>query len=244
MYKNFAKFYDRLGWDAYARELWPDFKSYLDKINFSPKTMLDVACGTGIFCICATKDDIAAEGLDISQEMLNKALVNASENNLDIKFYKEDMSNFSISKKYDLITCTFDAINHMLDFNDWIAMFRSVKDHLSSNGYFMFDMNTLKDLNQNWNNISIRKHPNGDYHISKSISFGDTACVTFTAFLKRSERTYEWYEETIREVSFPLNNIEKELKNVGFNDIIFLNRRFETVKEPEMLSRVFILCKK
>lgn len=242
MYDEFAKFYDRLGWDSYAKELWPDFKKYLDKAGFKPKTMLDLACGTGTFCIGALKDGIIVEGLDISEEMLKKAVENAKSFGFDIKFHHGDMSSFHHGKKYDLITCTFDAINHMTEFDKWKSMFNCVKNHLNEKGVFMFDMNTLKDLNDNWNNIHIRKYPNGDYYISKSISFGDNAFITFTAFLKKEGRLYEEYEETVQESSFSLDAVVDELKCAGFKDIRIMNRKFDVVEDIYSLDRAFILC--
>ncbi|SNX53281.1 class I SAM-dependent methyltransferase [Thermoanaerobacterium sp. RBIITD] len=244
MYEQFAQFYDRLGWDTYAKELWPDFKSYLDKIGFKPQTLLDIACGTGALCICASKGGIIAEGLDISDEMLKKAGANAKENGVEINLYHRDMSNFNLYKKYDLVTCTFDAINHMIDFQKWLSMFKCVKEHLNDGGLFMFDMNTLKDLKENWNNIHIKKYPAGDYHISKSISFGDMACVTFTAFVKKDDLLFEGYEETVREVSFPLDDIKNVLLNLDFKDIKIMDRRFIEVDNIDMLTRAFIIATK
>lgn len=242
MYDEFAKFYDRLGWDSYAKELWPDFKRFLDKSGFNIKTMLDLACGTGVFCIGALRDGINVEGLDLSEEMLKKAVENCRKYGYDIKFHLGDMSDFDLGKKFDLITCTFDAINHMTDFQKWKSMFNCVKRHLNEKGIFMFDMNTLKDLSDNWNNIHIRKYPNGDYYISKSISFGDNAFITFTAFLKKEGRLYEEYEETVHEMSFSLDEVVNELKMAGFKSVNIMNRKFDIVEDVDSLDRAFILC--
>src|SRR5256885_10064947 len=130
MYEQFAQFYDRLGWNEYSKQVWVNFKEYLNTIGFKPATMLDVACGTGVLTISATKDGIIAEGLDISEEMIKKALSNAFNADLNITYHHADMSNFDLGKKYDLITCTFDAMNHMTDFEQWVSLFKCVKEHL------------------------------------------------------------------------------------------------------------------
>ena len=244
MYEQFAQFYDRFGWSAYSKELWLKFKNYLDSIDFKPETMLDIACGTGILTISASKDGLMAEGLDLSEAMIKKASNNASDAGLNIKFYNADMSSFKLDKKYDLITCTFDAINHMTDFRKWVSMFKCVKQHLNDDcGIFMFDMHTLKELKENWNNIHIQKYPSGDYRLSKSISSGDIACVTFTVFVKKDNLLFEGYEETVREASFVIEDVRTELRCVGFSEIDVMNRNFEVANDPEELLRAFIVCR-
>ncbi|SHF26600.1 Methyltransferase domain-containing protein [Caldanaerobius fijiensis DSM 17918] len=242
MYEQFARFYDKLGWGEYAKSLWPLIVEYMNSINFKPENMLDVACGTGVLAIMASRDGIKAEGLDISSEMLEQAKKNAIEAGVNVVYHQCDMCDFDLNKKYDLITCTFDAINHLRTFEQWVSMFKCVKKHLNSSGLFIFDMNTLKDLRENWNNIKVKKHPRGDYLISKSISFGDMACVTFTAFIKKENGLFEGYEESIMEVSFPLEKVVASLKDIGFTNVTITNRHFKLV-ETESLDRAFISCR-
>lgn len=242
MYEQFARFYDKLGWGEYAKSLWPLIMDYMNSIGFKPSSILDVACGTGILTIMASKDGIMAEGLDISSEMLQRARENAIEAGVDIRYHHADMCDFDLGQKYDLITCTFDAINHLRTYEQWLSAFKCVRRHLNKNGVFLFDMNTVKDLKENWNNIKVKKYPKGDYVISKSISFGDMACVTFTAFIKNENGLFEGYEESIMEVSFPLEKVIASLKDIGFTDITIMDRHFKVV-DPQSLYRAFISCR-
>lgn len=62
------------------------------------------------------------------------------------KLYHQNMVDFSIDKKFDVILCVFDSINHLIEFEDWKKMFVNVKKHLSPNGLFIFDINTQEKL--------------------------------------------------------------------------------------------------
>ena len=61
------------------------------------------------------------------------------------------MSDFQFNNSFDLITCNYDAINHLTLFEDWQKMFNKVYDHLKVGGFFTFDFNTflkLKNFNR------------------------------------------------------------------------------------------------
>ena len=162
---------------------------------------------------------------------------------MNVNFYLGDMSKFKLNKKYDLITCTFDAINHMVIFNDWENMFKRVYLHLTDNGMFLFDMNTLKDIMLNWDNVRVNRLSDGSFTLSKSQSFKNRAYVTFTAFIKRTDGLYEGYEERVEEAGFPTEKVLGVLKNIGFKDVKVMDRDFnENYRED--LYRAFISCRK
>lgn len=246
MYEQFARFYDELGWGEYASNVWDRLCKYLRSINFKPNSLLDLACGTGILTIKAAQQGLEAYGLDISEAMLQKAVHNARQAGVDVSYICDDMSRFRHKRCYDLITCTFDAINHLLNYSDWEDTFRCVWTHLNNGGMFIFDMNTVKDLVENWDNIHVRRDANGNYIISKSIPFRDKAMasVTFTAFIKRCDNLFDGYEETVTEISFPIDDVVLMLHKVGFAEVSVRNEALEEVSDPDMLNRAFIICKK
>lgn len=53
------------------------------------------------------------------------------------------MANFELDKKFDVILCIFDSINHLVDFEQWELTFDSVKAHLNDDGVFIVDINTV-----------------------------------------------------------------------------------------------------
>jgi len=245
MYENIAKFYDRLGWSNFPLKLWEQMKIYLKQENFKPTNHLDIACGTGALSIKITSEGILSEGLDYSSEMIKSARNNAETANLDIEFYHADMRSFRLNNTYDLITCTYDSINHLLSIDEWKQTFSSVKTHLNDNGLFVFDVNTLKALKERWNSININKDNLENYLIQRGIYYEDKgiATATFTAFTKEENGLYDSFEETFTEIAFPSSQIFNILKEIGFNNITIADSNFNRLTNPDEEYRNVYICK-
>lgn len=245
MYKKIAKFYDRLGWSKFPLNLWDQMKIYFNKENFNPTSHLDIACGTGALSIKAASEGISSEGLDISIDMINIAKENAKSKNLEINFYHADMRNLNLSKKYDLVTCTYDAINHLLTIDEWKKTFFNVKGHLKDNGIFIFDCNTQKALRERWNSIHINKDIEGNYLIQKAIHNEDKGMSTasFTVFIKEENGLYDSFEDTFTEIAFPSSQIMSILREVGFNNITITDINFNRLDNPDEEYRNVYVCR-
>ena len=104
--------------------------------NKKISTILDLACGTGLFLNEMDKNfDLEyGVGLDLSENMVKYAQDHNQSQKLN--FIKGDMTNFLLKKNFDLITCNYDAINHLTLFEDWQKMFNKVYDHLKVGGFY------------------------------------------------------------------------------------------------------------
>src|SRR5215470_2408793 len=105
------------------------------------KTLLELACGTGaILQGLAKYYDVA--GLDASSAMLAIARKKLPR----IHLVQKNTVTFSLGRKFDVIICVFDSINHVLKFRDWKRIFQRVALHLTPGGLFLFDINTEAKL--------------------------------------------------------------------------------------------------
>ncbi|OEF98837.1 hypothetical protein BHF71_10760 [Vulcanibacillus modesticaldus] len=245
MYEKIAKFYDRLGWSKFPLKLWDQMKVYFKKESFNPSSHLDIACGTGVLSIKAASEGIRSEGLDFSIDMINIAKENAKSKNLDITYYHADMRSFNLNKKYALITCTYDAINHLLTIDEWKQTFSRVKAHLNDNGIFIFDCNTPKALKERWNCIHVDKDNEGNYMIQKAIHYEKKGISTasFTVFTKEENGLYDGFEETFTEISFPSSQVIDILREVGFSNITITDTNFNRLDNPDEEYRNVYICK-
>lgn len=80
-------------------------------------------------------------GIDISPEMIQ--IAKAKSMRLpNVYFEVQDMTQFSVEGKFDLVTCTFDSINYVLDAHDVRKMLERVAGALRISAMFVFDSNT------------------------------------------------------------------------------------------------------
>ena len=112
--------------------------SLINKYGIEAKFILDVACGTGILAAELKKMNFDVSGIDLSEDMISIAKENSSE----VDFQVADMRDFKLSRKFDIITCAFDSINYITNNEDMKDTVDNIYNHLSDNGYFIFDINT------------------------------------------------------------------------------------------------------
>lgn len=138
-YDLLAKFYDRLMSDASLRS--KQVMRCIERYGPTASSLLELGCGTG-----AVLDGLSAvgsvTGMDISSNMLDIARARHP----GVQFIQDDISSFELGRRFDVIVCTYDVLNHLVDFNRWISCFACVSKHLTDGGLFIFDVNTVGHL--------------------------------------------------------------------------------------------------
>lgn len=141
MYSDvFCKVYNEFGWNYYPEIFGEQLLQWLRRNGVSPKTSMDLACGTGVLCEILQNSGIRASGMDFSAGMIHIA----RSRNPQIPYEVADMITYLPQRQFDLVTCTGDAINHIADLQNVEQIFRNVFHYLTPGGYFIFDI-----LNEN-----------------------------------------------------------------------------------------------
>ncbi len=137
MYSDvFCKVYNEFGWNYYPEAFGQQLLEWMKAQNFTPKTSLDLACGTGILCRILHSQGIRARGMDLSAGMIDIARADPA----DIDFDVADMLTYRPEKQFDLVTCTGDAFNHILRPEDLQTIFCNIYDYLAPGGWLVFDI--------------------------------------------------------------------------------------------------------
>lgn len=205
-YEVFGTFYDAVMGDR-AKSA-----KYLHKIIREARPnagkVLELGCGTGSIAKYLARH-YEVSGLDISGRMLSIArqkLPGAS-------LYQQDMVNFDIDDRFDVICCVFDSINHLRRFADWIKVFGNVRRHLLPGGCFIFDINTQRKLERHI------AEPPWVHRFGKNLMIMDVTSIpnhasnwNIKVFEHLSKNRYALHEENIVEVSFPSRKIEMALR--------------------------------
>ena len=128
MYSDvFCKVYNEFGWNYYPEAFGGQLLRWMEETKADVKSALDLACGTGILCRILHETGVAACGADLSEGMI----AIAREHNPEIPFEVADMITYRPEEQFDLVTCTGDALNHIMSLADVKTIFRNV--HCQSN---------------------------------------------------------------------------------------------------------------
>lgn len=219
MYSDvFCKVYNEFGWNYYPEIFGQQLLQWLARKNLQPKTAMDLACGTGVLCRILRDQGITAAGMDFSSGMIDIA----RQANPDIPFEVADMITFRPEEKFDLVTCTGDAINHIPALSDVQKIFDNVYDYTAPGGWFVFDI-----LNEN--EVSTSEPFDMDFTETMRVWFQMTRPGEKQVNLKI--RVYEngvlEFEENIRETIHDPEIICQMLQRSGFVDVTCADRLLE-----------------
>lgn len=145
-YSHFARLYDQIMHDV-GYDLWVDYiEQLLARFGAKPRTVLDLACGTGNTTLPFAQRGYQVTGVDRSPEMLAIARGKAEGAGLSIPFIQADMRHFAVASPVDLVTCLYDSINYVLDLEELTEVCRRAADALNPGGLFIFDVNSAYRL--------------------------------------------------------------------------------------------------
>lgn len=143
MYSDaFCKVYNEFGWNYFPQAFGEELIAWIEQNQISVKTSMDLACGTGILCEVLYEHGIESSGMDFSEGMIDIA----RKSNKNIHYDVADMILYRPDKQFDLVTCTGDALNHIIDLNNIEKIFQNVYAYLNPSGYFIFDILNEKEV--------------------------------------------------------------------------------------------------
>jgi len=234
-YDVFGKFYDAIMGDRGKATM--RLREIIHKANPKAQNVLELGCGTGSVLKHSVKD-YEVWGVDLSKQMLSLANKKVPQARLS----RQDMVRFRLPKKFDVVCCVFDSINHILSFADWKKLFANVRRHLSDNGIFIFDINTQKKLDRHIAEPPWVHQFGNNLLIMEITAVGRRASNWNIKVFERTQANhYSLHEENIQEASFPIHQIDSALQ-VHFRrvTIIDTDRRRPSAES----ERLYFVCKK
>lgn len=238
-YNKIAKYYDKVFGDTSETESYIKKNLVQYKINskIQPQ-VLELGCGTGINLLPLLEEKFSVTGIDNSRQMLKIA----GQKIPKAKFHLMDIRDFELNKKFDLILCLYDTLNHLTLFSEWKKVFKNVYEHMEINAVFIFDINTLFKLSflseispifNKFDSNFLLVHVN---KISKSIFNWN-----LKVFENVKKNNFNLIEANIKEASFEKAEIVKELSKYFKIEKI----GEESGKKPDKNSeRLYFVCRK
>ncbi len=239
-FTEFASYYDDFmlkcvnygDWVKYIEKIFKNFKT-------KPKTILDLACGTGIPTLLLAKRGYHMIGVDRAQAMLE--ILKKKSKGYNITTYQADIRNFSLPELVDAGICLYDSINYLLTEEDLINCFQCVRAALKKNGLFIFDMNTEYGLSVFWGTRETIREA-GNVHSIWHNSYDNKTKIStlyLTCYIKGEDHSFE---EVHEERGYELPYIQQLLQKCGFSDVEFFHHG--TFSPPtELTVRVMVVTK-
>jgi len=231
-YDFLAKFYD----DVIGRNGMPDRRivSLTRKYAKNAENVLELGCGTASNLLALSKY-YGVSGIDRSPEMLKIAKAKLP----GASFVQGDITGFSSEEKFGCIICMYDTVNHLTEFAHWKQLFKNVSIHLTDDGIFIFDINTLDKLDYMAEN-DLFAHQFGDNYLLMDVTKVSSHLYSWDAkiFEKLGDK-YVMHNEVFLEAGFKQEKILKELeKNFELLEII------EEFEGNDVPFRTYFICKK
>lgn len=218
-YGDFAEIYDELiyediNYDSMCARVIDICNE--EKITFN--NYLDIACGTGNLTVRLSKNFKESFAVDLSEDMLREAFEKFKKEKIRCKIICQDMSKLSLNRKFDLITSALDSTNYIIDEDKLLNYFIRVKEHLSDNGLFIFDINSYYKLSNILGNNIYTYSEEDVFYTWENVFEEDLLSMYLTFFVKR-DNLYERFEEEHLEKAYTEEFIENKLEIAGLKVI-------------------------
>lgn len=199
-YDLLAKFYDRLMSDSSLRS--KQVMRCIERYDPTASSLLELGCGTG-----AVLDGLSAvgslTGMDISPNMLDVARARLA----GAQFIQGDISSFDLGRRFDVIVCTYDVLNHLAEFNRWISCFACACKHLAEGGLFIFDINTVGHLNKACEKPQVYEFDGNTVIINVSTEERSIYVWDVRIFEHAVDNQYQLYHSQFRELAVEIRQI-------------------------------------
>lgn len=194
-------------YDEVARHITDRIRAYRE-----PRTILDVACGTGNLTIPMARLGFDVSGLDVAPGMLAIAREKAA--GLDIGFTCQDMRAPYPGTPVDAVTCFFGALNFLSDAQALRQGFTAMYRALAPGGVLAFDLFPASRMRVLFAGTRATDH--GDFFAVTRSEGTDHITHRVTFFVREPDGRYRREDELHRLTVHHLPDVLELLADVGF----------------------------
>lgn len=194
------------------------------------KTLIDIGCGQGDFCLLTQKNGIKTLGVDLSSKQIELA------SKKDIKVKCCDIKD--IDEKFECATAIFDVLNYIPK-KELSNFLQYTYNLLEEDGFFIFDINTLfgfEEIAQGTLTIDLEEK-----FIAIDANFEQNTLFTDITLFRASNGLYNKETGTIEQYYHDKTTFLKLFKKIGFElvDIkdIYLHNDDEADKQIYVIQK-------
>ena len=242
-YRNLAASYDRLTNDVDYEATVNFYMEILRREGVTPRTVVDLACGTGSVAAILAKKGYPVLGVDMSEEMLTEAVSKTMDLDPMPRFVCQKLQELHLPKAVDMAVCALDSLDYITDPDDCKEAIRRVYKALNPGGIFIFDVNTPEKLRAMDGQVFLDEDDDvycvwrGEFDKETNI------CTYWMDLFQRQGKMWKRSYEEHREYAYSEEQLRSYLKAAGFTHIeVYADRCFEAPRAGE--QRIYFKARK
>lgn len=242
-YHALAESYDRLTNDVDYDATVAFYYEILSREGITPRTAVDLACGTGSVALRLAKKGLQVCAVDMSWEMLTVAQQKASEEGIYPQFVCQPLQELHLPRGVDLAVCALDSMDYILDPKDCQTAIQRIYKALNPGGCFIFDVNTPEKLRAMDGQVFLDE--DDDVYCVWRGEFDDETniCTYDMDLFQRQGSVWKRSFEEHREYAYSAEQLVSWLKAAGFTSIkVYGDRKFAAPEPGE--QRIYLKARK
>lgn len=193
---------------------WADYvDSVLVQHNMMPRTILDIACGTGSLAIELHQRGYRASGADGCAAMLARADAKTIAIGYEIPLHHQSFLELEGIGSHDTAVCLYDSMNYLMTLEDFATALERIRQTLHKGGLFVFDLCTEANSRRHFSDL--REHEKGNGFTYTRRSYYEDG-VQFNDFEIRFQKPERVVRELHQQRIYPLDTIYPVIEESSF----------------------------
>ena len=242
-YHALAASYDRLTNDVDYEATVEFYTQILRREGLSPRTCVDLACGTGSVTKILAQKGYDVIGVDMSEEMLTEAFQKVQDMEKPPRFICQNLRDLYLPRGVDMAVCALDSLDYITNPDDCAEAIRRTYKALNPGGIFIFDVNTPEKLRAMDGQVFLDEDDDvycvwrGEFDEETNI------CSYWMDLFQREGNVWQRSYEEHCEYAYSAEQLRGYLKAAGFTHIeVYADRKFEAPAAGE--QRIYFKARK
>ena len=234
-YEFLADSYDRLTRDIPYGEILDFYQRIMALYGKTPRTVLDLACGTGSMSVLLAQAGYQVLGVDRSEQMLTVAYDKAMELEENRPYFIcQPMEKLRLAQPVDCAVCCLDSLNYVTDPALCRQAIRRIYSQFKPGGLLIFDINSEETLRSLDGQIFLDE--DDDVYCVWRADFDEARrlCTYGMDIFTRAGRLWQREGEAHEEYAYTRRELTEYLEQAGFSQIrCFGDRKLTPPEENE-----------
>lgn len=185
------------------------------------QTVCDLACGTGDTALEFARRGLEVHAVDLSPGMCRRTREKAKTALLKVRVIHADMRDFRLPHPVDLITCEFDAVNHVPKKSDLLLVAKCAARALQPGGSFYFDVNNRRGFERYWGLTQWIEKPGVVVVMRGGQDAANDRAWTDVHWFVREQDSVSWrrHDERVEQVCWSEAEVWDTLRKAGFAEV-------------------------